>query len=237
MKGFRSAAIATMVLVTAWSFWAWAQTTPAPSSRHDMAAPGSPEVTAAHGEPASDSASPPAMNWTRFGEETPPFVAMVANFGILMAGYYFFGRKPVAAALQNRRDTISKEIDEAQRMKHEAEERAKIYQAKLAKLEEEVHAAREALARAADAERDRIVAEAEAKAERLRKDAQFLVEQEIKQLRQDLWRDAVEAAVTAAGDLLKEKITGEDQQRLADDYIADLSAQKAAAAPAGERAP
>ncbi len=29
----------------------------------------------------------------------------------------------------------------------------------------------------------------------MRKDAQFLVEQEMKQIRQDLWRDAVEAAV------------------------------------------
>ena len=71
-------------------------------------------------------------------------------------------------------------------MKHEAEERAKTYQSKLEKLEEELAAARESLVRAGEAESERIVREAEAKAERMRKDAEFLVEQELKQLRGEL---------------------------------------------------
>jgi F-type H+-transporting ATPase subunit b len=153
---------------------------------------------------------------------------MVINFGILVAGYYLLGRKPVAAALQNRRDTISREIDEAQKMRLEAEARAKVYQGKLEKLEEEVQTAREALVRAGEAERDRIVGEAEAKADRMHRDAEFLVEQELKQIRLDLWKSTVETAVATAEELLKKRVTPADQERIAEDYLADLGGKKAA---------
>jgi F0F1-type ATP synthase membrane subunit b/b' len=183
---------------------------------------------------------PEDPNWVELhkvdknGTPIPPYVAMLVNFGILLAGYYLLGKKPIAAALQSRRDNIAKEIEEAQRMRKEAEERAKIYQAKLGSLEQEVKAAREALVHAGEAERDRLVSEAEAKAERMRKDAEFLVEQELKQIRQDLWKDTVEAAVSAAEDLLKKRVTPADQERIAEDYLADLGGKKdppAAGAP------
>jgi F-type H+-transporting ATPase subunit b len=76
--------------------------------------------------------------------------------------------------------------------------------------------------RSGEAERDRIVKDAEAKAERMRKDAEFLVEQELKQIRLDLWRDAVDTAVVAAEELLKKRVTPADQERFAEDYLADL---------------
>jgi F-type H+-transporting ATPase subunit b len=205
--GARRLAFAVMVLVTGWSIWAWAQ--PKPAVVH------APQQEAEGEEPAP-------INWFEFGTETPPFLAMVVNFAILAAGYYLFGKKPIAAALQNRRDSIAKEIEEAQRMRHEAEARAKTYQAKLDRLEEEVRTARDALVRAGEAERERIVSDAEAKAERLHKDAQFLVEQEMKQIRQDLWRDTLDVAVAAAEELLKRGVTQADQDRLAEDYLADL---------------
>ncbi len=217
--GARRLAFAVMVLVTGWSIWAWAQPKPA-LERH------------AQQEAATEEPAP--INWFEFGTETPPFLAMVVNFAILGAGYYLFGRKPIAAALQNRRDSIAKEIEEAQRMRHEAEERAKTYQAKLDRLEEEVRSAREALVRSGEAERERIVSEAEAKAERLHKDAQFLVEQEMKQIRQDLWRDTLDVAVAAAEELLKRGVTQADQDRLAEDYLADLGGKTRGERGAGQ---
>ena len=111
-------------------------------------------------------------------------------------------------------------------MKQEAEARAKTYQAKLEKLEEEMGTAREGLVRAAEAERDRIVSDAEAKADRMRKDAEFLVAPELKQIRHDLLRDTVEAAVLAAEELLTSRVTTADQERLAEDYLTDLGGKK-----------
>jgi F-type H+-transporting ATPase subunit b len=187
-------------------------------------------------EAAESAEKPEDPNWIelhkvdKHGEPIPPYVAMLVNFGILIAGYYLLGKKPIAAALQSRRDHIAKDIEEAQRMRKEAEERAKVYQVKLASLEQEVKAAREALVHAGEAERDRLVSEAEAKAERMRRDAEFLVEQELKQIRHDLWKDTVEAAVSAAEDLLKKRVTPADQERLAEDYLADLGGKKEAPA-------
>jgi F-type H+-transporting ATPase subunit b len=163
------------------------------------------------------------MNWVDFSNsKTPPFLAMLINFGILAGGFYYFGKAPVASALRERRDSIAKEIENAQRMKREAEARAKVYEEKLAHLEDEVRAAREALVRVGEAERDRIMAEVDAKAERMRKGAEFLVEQEMKQLRQDMLRQTVDAAVTAAESLLRGNVGPADQERIAEDYLKDL---------------
>ena len=210
--------LAVMALVTAWSLWAWAQ--PA----------GSP---VAEGPAEGEELAP--INWTEFDKQTPPFIATFINFGILAAGYYLLGKKPIAAGLQARRDAIAKEIEEAQRMKREADRRAKTYQAKLDRLEDEVRLAREALVRAGEAERERIVAEAEAKAQRMRKDAEFLVEQELKQMRQDLWREAVEAAVSSAAEMLKKRVTGADQERLAEAFLSDLGERSKVVSSAGSQ--
>jgi F-type H+-transporting ATPase subunit b len=240
----RRIALGAMGIVTAVSVWAWAvpargdhgaeRGTPramasgAPRPAHERPArtPEPKESQAAETEAAEEEA-PGSINWADFSAKTPPFLAVLINFGILVGGYFLLGKKPIAAALENRRDAIAKDIEEAQRAKLAAEERAKIYQAKLERLEDEVRAARDALLRAGEAERDRIVADAEAKADRLRSDAQFLVEQELKQVRQDLWRETVEAAIGAAHELLASRVTAADQERLAEDYLADLGAQTA----------
>lgn len=239
----RRVAFAVMVFVTAWSVWAFAQRPnprpptgpglsnhgghrPAPPPRPPLGAARAAHEAIVEGMPGSEEERPRPINWTSFGGNTPPYLAMVINFGILVAGYYLLGRKPIAAALQNRRDTIAKDIDEANKMLAEAQARAKTYQAKLEHLEDEVKNARAALVQTGEAERDRIVNDAEAKAERMRKDAEFLVDQELKQIRQDLWRDTVEAAVGAAEELLKKRVTTADQERMAEDYLADLGGKK-----------
>ncbi|MGH7270227.1 MAG: hypothetical protein ACREJ3_07320 [Polyangiaceae bacterium] len=197
-----------------------------PAAVHPGTAATGASTAAATAQPAPEEDGPATMNWTEFGQETPPFIAMLINFAILAAGYTLLGKKPIAAALKARRDSITKDIEDAQRMRHEAEERAKLYQGKLEKLEEEMRIARESLVHAGEADHDRVVKEAEAKAERMRKDAQFLVEQELKQIRADLWRESVDAAVRAAEDLLKARVTPSDHERLAEDYLADLARSK-----------
>jgi F-type H+-transporting ATPase subunit b len=87
------------------------------------------------------------------------------------------------------------------------------------------------MVKAGEAERDRIVAEAEKKASRLRKDAEFVIAQRFKQLREDLTKEAVESAVVAAEAVLREKATPADQTRLADGYLtrlAEVAAESAA---------
>lgn len=236
----RRAAFLAMLLVTAWSLWALGQPKKQPLPPGMKLAPA---LAGAHPtkpraaeapEPAEkkeeESDEPAAFNLTEFGGETPPYVAMLINFGILVGGYYLLGKDSIAAGLKSRSENIAKEIEEAARMKAEADERAKKYQARLEGLEQEMAMARDTLVRAGEAERDRMIKDAEAKAERMRKDAEFLVEQELKQIRLDLWRDAVDAAIGTAEELLKKRVTPADQERLAEEYLADLGKPKPAAA-------
>ncbi len=193
---------------------------PAPHAAPHVAPHTSPHDSS-HG--GLDHNQPAPINWVDFGNhEQPPFVALVINVAVLFGLYYYFGKKPVAEALKNRRREIAKEIEDAQRLKKEAEERAKTYQAKLETLEQELGTARDALIQAGIAERDRMVCEAREKAERLKRDAQFLVEQETKQLQINLLRETIDLSVAAAEDLLKKRLTPADHERLVEDYLADL---------------
>ena len=220
---------------------------PVPTSSVSPSKIGAPQVPPAHAEPVTTEHvegthaageqsehgaehghwPPPGINWVDFSDplHRPPFAAMLINFAILAGLYYFLGRKPIAQALKTRRAAVAKEIEEAQRMKAEAEARAKMYQAKLGRLDEELTMAKQALVEAGRGERDRIVRDAEEKAARMEKDATFRIEQEMRQIRQELWRDTVEVAVTAAEDLLKKRITPADQERLAEDYLAELAGE------------
>ena len=180
--------------------------------------------------PHEEDETPKPMNLVDFGnKEQPPYVAALINFGLLALLYYGVGRKPLAEGLKSRRATIVKDIEEAQRMKREAEARAKEYQAKLANLEDELAATKRALEDAGKTDRERIVKEAEEKAARLQKDASFLLDQEMKQMRQDLVRETVEIAVAAAEDLLKKRVTPEDQDRMAEEFLRSLEGRRSPA--------
>ena len=75
---------------------------------------------------------------------------------------------------------------------------------------------------AAESERDRILAEASARSARMRKDAQFLIDQQMKQLKTDLTKEAIEAAIGAAEKVMVAQIGAPDQQRLADEYMTTI---------------
>ncbi len=179
-----------------------------------------------------------AINWTDFSNtKQVPYVVYFGNFVLLIGLYVYFGKKPVAEGLKARRDSIAKEIEEAQKMKKEAKQRAKKYQAKLEGLDEELASAKQGLIEAGEADKARIVREAEEKAARMNRDAAALLEQETRQIHEDLVNETVEAAVREAEELLKKRVMPEDHERLAEDFLASLNKRPApslAPTPANE---
>jgi F-type H+-transporting ATPase subunit b len=193
---------------------------------HEHPGQAEPEHT---GHKEAEEEGPGAINWFDFNNKAqPPYAALLINFALLLGIYYYFGRKPVSEALKNHRASVSKEIEEAQRMKREAEARAKTYQAKLQDLEVELSQTKLALEEAGKGERDRIVKEAEEKAVRMQRDASFLLEQETKQAMLDLQRETVQAALAAAETILKKQVTASDQERLAEEFLTSLEQRPAA---------
>ncbi len=169
---------------------------------------------------------PGPINWADFSnKKQPPYAALVINFAILLFIYYRAGKKPVADALKNRKDVIAKDIEEATRQKKEAEARAKKYQADLGNLDKDLETTKKALEEAGKAERDRLIQDAREKADRMKRDAVFLVEQESRQAKLDLTRETVEAAMGRAESLLQSQITPEDHERLCAEFLLELASK------------
>ena len=153
------------------------------------------------------------------GVDPTMIIASFVNFFVLIALFIFLFRDKVTASLKERRANIENELNEATRLRKEAEAKHKEYSDRLAKLDQELEQIKRDMVAAGTKERDRILAEAEEKAARMRKEAEFIIEQQVKQLREEITREASEGAVAAAEQLLAKATTSFDQQRLAQEYL------------------
>ena len=147
------------------------------------------------------------------------FQGTLVNFIALIALFAWVIRKKGNPALAERRKEVEAELAEAKRLREDAQKRHMETQTRLERLDQEMIQIRGEMIKAGEAERDRIVAQAEEKAARMRKDTSFLIEQQIKQLRQDLTQEASNAAVAAAQEVLQQTTTEDDQDRLAEAYL------------------
>lgn len=152
------------------------------------------------------------------GEETPPFLANIINFLALCVILWFIARKPLGSFLTERKREIEEGLLESKRIKEQAETKHREYKERLSRLDTELAQLKKEIVAAGEKERDRIVADAEKTAGRMRRETEFLVEQEMKQLRIDLRREIVEESVRTAERVLRERVTADDQRRLADEY-------------------
>jgi len=184
----------------------------------------------ATGHEAGGHHGPEPINWTDiWDKKRPAFLALVINFGALLTLYYLLGRKPVAEGLKQRRVTIGKDIEEAQKLLAEAKERAKKYQADLKNAETDAATAKASLVASGKGEVERLLAEAQERAARMKRDAERLVDQERKQVQQDLLRETIDLAVREATQILEKSVTADDHARLAQDLLSELAARPAAA--------
>ncbi|TAK24352.1 MAG: hypothetical protein EPO40_24485 [Myxococcaceae bacterium] len=181
---------------------------------------------------------PDGINWTGVGGEVvhtvdgrevrtprpPPFVGPIINFAILLVLGYMAVTRSINPSLLARRASVESEIAEAKRLHDEAQAMHSEMTSKLGSLDAEIATLKAQFTAAGEAERDRIVAEAKARVERMRADGTATIEQELKNLREDLRREAIIAATAAAEATVRSSIGADDQRRLADEYLAGLEA-------------
>jgi len=152
----------------------------------------------------------------------PPLGALLLNTGILFYLLWRFGRRPVSDALKKRRTAIMHGIEDAARMRDDAEERLAEYEDKLEHLDDEIERFKREMREASEAERTRVLAEAKERRVRMERDAHLLIEQELKTAHQELVREAVASALHKATERLARGLTAADQQRMADEYLAAI---------------
>jgi F-type H+-transporting ATPase subunit b len=190
---------------------------------HDEKAPPEP-INWWHGLLGEKADVEPSLLWRAPGEP-PPFLATLINFGVLVFLVVRFGKKPLADALLKRKDGITREIDEAQRLRKASEERLREYETRLEKIGDELERVRREFREQGERDKERLIAEAKERRERMQKDTQILLEQETKQMRQDLLAEVVNEATRQAADLLGKGMTLGDHDRFAEAFLTQLRAR------------
>ncbi len=205
----------------------------APAVAHAAREPQEPTVGASPeggpGFPAADvneSEERGITNWWTWDYKSkhlpPPFGFALINFGIFAFIMYRIGGKPLKNFIAQRHDGIRKDLDEASRLRKEAEAQLREYEKKVSGVEAEIDALVKGIQKEAEAEKERILAAAQAQAERLKSDAEKQIAAEIARARLELRRGVIEAAVTAADEILKKQIGADDQRKMAERYVGDL---------------
>lgn len=128
----------------------------------------------------------------------------------------------VRGYLLSRREEVVAAIKTAAEDKQRAEAMVQDYKTRLARLNEETTSIQDVLRAEGEREKARLLSEAEAMAVKMKSDARFLADQEIKVARQELRREMTETARAAAIDLVRRHISAADQSRLVEDFIQSI---------------
>ncbi len=161
------------------------------------------------------------------GEQGGGLFWQVVNLVLLVGVIVYFARKPVLSYLAERRDGIASNLESSAKLLSEAESKLAEWSAKVADIDREAARIRDGTRRAAEAERDRIVADAEVTAERIRRSAGAVIDRELQLARVALRREAADLAVELAGKLLQDQVNDGDKTRLLDEFIGDVERENA----------
>jgi F-type H+-transporting ATPase subunit b len=143
----------------------------------------------------------------------------VMNFAVLVIALVFVLRKPLSQALSSRIKVIKEQLEDLEVQKTEAEKQLAEYNQKLAQLEKEAEKIVEDYIRQGHEAKARILKEAEASAEKLQVQARRNIEHEFGQAKLELQKEIFEKSLAKAEEIIKGKITGEDQDRIVDEYL------------------
>ena len=141
------------------------------------------------------------------------------NLGILVGVLVYFLRKPVGAYLKERSEMLKKSIDEAARARASAAEKLLAIEIRMAKLSKEIAEMSRKMDAEAAEETRRIKEVAQAEVERLHAQVQFAAEQEVKNARLDLRKEAAELSARAAEEIVSKTLTKGDQERMVRENI------------------
>ena len=143
----------------------------------------------------------------------------VLNFLVLVIGLVYILRKPLSQALGSRIKGIKEQLEDLETRKAEAERKLAEYKDKLAQLEKEAEKLIDDYIKQGHEAKSRILKEAEASAEKLKAQARRNIEHEFEQAKLKLQEDIFVSSLQKAEQIIKNKITADDQDRIVDEYL------------------
>ncbi len=148
----------------------------------------------------------------------------VMNFAVLAIALFFILRKPVAQAMDSRIKGIKEQLADLETKKKEAEKQLAQYNQKLSLLDKEAEKIVSEYIRQGNEAKERILKEAASAAEKIEEQAKKNIEHEFGQAKERLQEEILEKAIAKAEEMVKNNITGYDQDRLVDEYLEKVAA-------------
>lgn len=147
----------------------------------------------------------------------------VVSFGILLWVLYKYAFPPLLETLETRERKIRESLEQAERLRVEAERRMQEYEAKLTLASRDAEAvliqAKERAQRLLDENEQRLTAEAE----RVKADAAREIDQERRKAVQEIRNQATDLALLVAEKIVERSLTDADHRRLADEALAAVA--------------
>jgi F-type H+-transporting ATPase subunit b len=150
----------------------------------------------------------------------------VLNFLIYAGIIYYFAIPLVRGFLKTRHDEVLAAITEAADRKRRAEASVQDYRNRLAKLEQEINSIQATLKAEGELDKARLLREAEGLAGKIKSDAQFLAEQEVKLAKRQVFQELAERAKATATQLIRRSMSEADQDRLVEEFIQEIGQVK-----------
>ena len=153
---------------------------------------------------------------------SPPFVFMLLNFGILLLILAKYGGPAARKLAQERHDQIKTALDEAAKLRDQAQTKLTEYETRIKDVDAEVKKLVDGIRADAEADKQRILTAAAAQAAQMKRDAEQRIAAEIELARTQLTKEVTAAAAGATEKLLREKVTSDDQNKLVGTFIANM---------------
>ncbi len=157
-------------------------------------------------------------------EMSAPFIFMVLNFVLLLIILAWKAKPAFEKLAADRSDQIKNALEEAAKLRKQAQDRLEEYQSKLSKADAEIKAMVDGIRADAEADKKRILEATDRQAAQMKKDAETRIAAEIELARAMLIREVTYAATTAAEQLLRDKMTATDQQQVINTFISGVQA-------------
>lgn len=180
---------------------------------------------AAHPDEPPHSGAGGHVEKTYFG--IPGWILKIANMVVFIGVLVYFVKGPVKKAFAERSAEIRRAADEARERRVKADQMAGDIQARLTQIEADVRAIHERAQAEGEKQKRELIASAEAEAQKILAAAKSEVDNRLKHARKELTEYAGQLASERAAAILKDKITEEDQRKLFDESLRELSEVKA----------
>jgi F-type H+-transporting ATPase subunit b len=187
--------------------------------------------TAAHGaeKEAHDQAHPTEGSAEGAGhhEQTyfgiPGWILKIANMLLFIGVLVYFVGGPVKKGLATRSEAIRRAADEARERREKADRMAGDIQARLSAIEAEVRAIHERALAEGERQKRELLTAAEAESQKILAAARTEVDNRLKHARTELTEYAGQLASERAEQILREKITEQDQKKLFADSLREVA--------------